>query len=58
MIADGAMKGVDAVIALHVDGTLERGRVSVADGGIGAAVDRFEAHIIGQGGHGASPPEK
>lgn len=55
MIADGAMEGVDAVIALHVDGTLETGRVSVADGGIGAAVDRFEAHIIGQGGHGASP---
>jgi amidohydrolase len=55
MIADGAMEGVDAVIALHVDGTLEIGHVSVADGGIGAAVDRFEAHIIGQGGHGASP---
>lgn len=55
MIDDGAMEGVDAVIALHVDGSLETGRISVGSGGVGAAVDTFRAHIMGQGGHGAFP---
>jgi amidohydrolase len=55
MIADGALEGVDMVIALHVDGSLDTGRVSVGDGWVGAAVDTFRVHIIGQGGHGAFP---
>jgi amidohydrolase len=55
MIADGALEGVDAVIALHVDGTLETGHISVGNGWVGAAVDRFQARIMGQGGHGAFP---
>jgi amidohydrolase len=55
MIADGALEGVDMVIALHVDGALDTGRVSVGDGWVGAAVDTFRVHIIGQGGHGAFP---
>jgi amidohydrolase len=55
MIADGALEGVEAVIALHVDGTLDTGRISVDHGWVGAAVDTFRAHVIGQGGHGAFP---
>jgi amidohydrolase len=55
MIADGALDGVDAVIALHVDSSLDTGHISVGDGWVGAAVDTFRAHIIGQGGHGAFP---
>jgi amidohydrolase len=55
MIADGALDGVDAVIALHVDGSLERGRMCVGEGWVGAAVDTVRAHIIGQGGHAAFP---
>ena len=55
MIADGVLEGVDAVIALHVDAALETGHMSVGDGWVGAAVDTFRAHIIGQGGHGAYP---
>jgi len=55
MIDDGALEGVDAVIALHVDGTMDTGRICVGDGGVGAAVDTFRVHIIGQGGHGAYP---
>jgi len=55
MIADGALEGVQAVIALHVDGTLELGRICVGDGWVGAAVDTFRAHITGRGGHGAYP---
>lgn len=55
MIADGAMKGVQAVIALHVDGTLDAGQVAVEEGKVAAAVDSFRADVIGRGGHGAHP---
>jgi amidohydrolase len=55
MIADGALEDVEAVIALHVDPSLDTGRLCVGDGWVGAAVDTFRAHIIGQGGHGAHP---
>jgi amidohydrolase len=55
MIDDGALEGIDAIIALHVDGSLETGHICVGDGWVGAAVDTFRAHINGQGGHGAFP---
>jgi amidohydrolase len=55
MIDDGALDGVDVVIALHVDSSLETGYMCVGDGWVGAAVDTFRAHIVGQGGHGAFP---
>jgi amidohydrolase len=55
MIEDGALKNVDAVIALHVDGKLNTGEINIEEGWIGAAADTFRAHIIGYGGHGAYP---
>ena len=55
MIADGALDGVDAVIALHVDASLDTGHINVGDEWVGAAVDTFRAHIVGQGGHSAFP---
>jgi amidohydrolase len=55
MIEDGALDGVDAVIALHVHGTVETGQILVDDGVVGAAVDTFRADIHGRGGHGAYP---
>ena len=55
MIADGALEGVDAVIALHVDGTLETGKITIGSGPVGAAVDTFKIHVTGRGGHGAYP---
>jgi len=57
MIEDGALDGVDAVIALHVYGTLDTGTVVVDEGVVGAAVDTFRADILGRGGHGAYPHE-
>lgn len=57
MIADGALEGVDAVIALHVNGTVPTGTICVEDGWVGAAVDTFRVHIVGRGGHGAYPHE-
>lgn len=55
MMDDGALKGVHSVIALHVDGTLDTGRITVAGGKVCAAVDSFRVHVIGRGGHGAHP---
>jgi amidohydrolase len=55
MIDDGALKGVDAVIALHVNGELEVGQVAVSPGQASAAVDDFRVHLRGQGGHAARP---
>ncbi len=55
MIADGALKGANAVIALHVDGTLDAGKIAIESGKVAAAVDSFRADVIGRGGHGAHP---
>ena len=55
MIQDNAVVGLDKVIALHVDSTLPVGEVKVGEGHVLAAVDSFEATIIGEGTHGASP---
>jgi amidohydrolase len=55
MIEDGALQGLDAVIALHVDSLSPVGQVSVTSGFIAAAVDEFEAVIKGVGTHGAMP---
>lgn len=55
MIDDGATEGLDAVLALHVSGQLDRGMVSIDDGFILANVDRIVGRIIGKGGHGAAP---
>jgi amidohydrolase len=57
MIEDGALKGVDAVIALHVDELVPTGQIEINGGYVSAAVDSFSATIIGQGGHGAYPHE-
>jgi amidohydrolase len=55
MIEDGALQGVDAVIALHVASDKPTGTLRFQDGNSLAAVDSFEAWIRGDGGHGAYP---
>ncbi len=55
MIDDGAMAGVDAVIALHVDTSQPVGAISTHSGWFSAAVDTFEAWLTASGGHGAYP---
>jgi len=55
MIDDGALDGVDAVIALHVWSTMPSGICYFHDGPSMASVDSFKAWIKGQGGHGAYP---
>ena len=55
MIQDQAMSEVDAVIALHVASEAPVGIVVIDEGHIHAAVDTFEATIVGEGCHGAYP---
>jgi metal-dependent amidase/aminoacylase/carboxypeptidase family protein len=55
MIGDGALEGVDAVIALHVLSNRPSGRVEFHDGYSMASVDTFTAHVRGDGAHGAYP---
>ncbi|MBU0702306.1 MAG: amidohydrolase [Chloroflexi bacterium] len=55
MVEDGAMEGVDAVLALHVDADTAVGDVMLGSGPVSAGVDSFFATIIGKGGHGAYP---
>lgn len=55
MMDEGALSGVDAVIALHVWSTGEKGQLYFSDEYSMAAVDSFEAEIFASGGHGAYP---
>ncbi|MEA3375420.1 MAG: amidohydrolase [Chloroflexota bacterium] len=55
MIEDGAMEGVDMVLALHVDSSTPVGQIVVRAGPTSAGVDTFHAAIQGEGGHGAYP---
>ena len=55
MVEEKALDGLDAVIACHVASGSPMGQVSVSDGFSMASPDTFEAKIIGEGTHGASP---
>jgi amidohydrolase len=57
MIEDGAMEGVDMVIALHVDPATPVGDIHVSQGPSSGGVDSWFGRIIGKGGHGAKPNE-
>ncbi len=55
MVQDGAMEGVDRVIALHVDPSTPVGDIRVESGPASGGVNSWFATIYGKGGHGASP---
>jgi amidohydrolase len=55
MAEQGAMDGVDAVLALHVDASMPVGEIAVEPGPSSAGVDSFWAVVRGQGAHGAYP---
>ena len=54
MIEDGAIDGVDYVLALHVDAGIPTGKIMM-DEFAAAGVDTVQATIFGKGGHGAMP---
>ena len=55
MSAEGAMRGVDYVIAQHVDPTRPVGTIGITAGPNSGGVDNWYATISGKGGHGAHP---
>ncbi len=55
MIEDGALEGLDAVMALHVDSTRPCGRVGIRTGYVMASVDPYTATILGTSSHSAAP---
>lgn len=55
MSEEGAMEGVDYVIAQHVDPTKPVGTISINAGPSSGGVDSWHAVIKGKGGHGAHP---
>ncbi len=55
MIADGAIDGVSAVIALHVDPSLPVGEAAAVAGQQSASCQDFQIRIEGRGGHAARP---
>lgn len=55
MSAEGAMDGVDYVIAQHVDPSKPVGTIGINAGPNSGGVDSWHAVIKGKGGHGAHP---
>lgn len=55
MVEDGALEGVDSVLALHVGSAVATGDIALGEGPSSAGVDGLVATIIGEGGHGAYP---
>jgi len=55
MVKAGAIDGVDAIVALHVDPNFEVGKVTITPGPRTAFCRDFTIRIEGHGGHGARP---
>ncbi|MDF1501007.1 MAG: M20 family metallopeptidase [Anaerolineales bacterium] len=55
MLEEGALQGLDAVLALHVDSQTASGMIGVRDGFIMAGVDPYDVIIHGSGCHSAAP---
>lgn len=57
MIEAGALQGVKAILATHVDPTRRLGTIGLRSGVLTANCDAMELTVIGQGGHAARPHE-
>jgi amidohydrolase len=55
MVAEGAVDGVRALVALHVDPELPVGRIAQRQGVLTAFCEDLEVTIRGRGGHAARP---
>lgn len=55
MVADGAMKDVDAIFGVHVFPTIPARSVGIRYGSLTSAMDDLEIIIQGEAGHGARP---
>lgn len=57
VIESGEIDDAEAIFGGHVSLEYETGSIMVAEGPITAQSDRFDIHIVGEGGHGARPHE-
>jgi len=57
MIEDGALDGVDLIIAQHVNPQSPVGTIAVSAGPSSGGVDSWYGTILGTGGHGAHPDQ-
>ena len=57
MIRAGALQGVDAIVALHVDPSRRAGTIGVRSGVFTASCDMMRITVRGRGGHAARPHE-
>lgn len=57
VLDDAGLEGVDAVIGLHCDPTIDAGQVGLRSGPISSAADMAEIRLTGPGGHTARPEE-
>ncbi len=57
MIEEGALSGVNAAAALHIEPLAKTGTIQVKDGSIMASPDDFTIKITGKSGHGACPED-
>jgi amidohydrolase len=57
MIRVGALDGVDAILAAHMDPARRLGRIGLRAGVFTASSDQVQANIVGRGGHAARPHE-
>ena len=55
VVESGAVEDVDAFFALHVQSSLPTGQVSIREGYMSSANDRFLIRITGKGCHGSTP---
>jgi amidohydrolase len=55
LLKQGAVDGVAAIVALHVDPSREVGYLGVTPGPRTAFCQDFTVHVVGRGGHGARP---
>jgi len=56
MVEEGALDGVDGIVAIHVNSSLDSGTFGYHCGPIMAAGDFFDVKITGKGGHGGIRP--
>ncbi|MCP3905166.1 MAG: amidohydrolase [Planctomycetes bacterium] len=57
MIKQGALDGVEAIIAVHVDPTIDAGSIGLRNGALTSAAKAFHATVRGRSGHSARPFE-
>lgn len=55
MVREGVVDGASAILALHVDPTLDVGILGLRTGAITGSADRFTIRLKGPGGHTARP---